>query len=135
MSGKLKNRTRRALTFNLTTKVAPVRHLFGRRTDHRDGTVSIADKRLVLPDSVTVLTGKHNLSTSLPDSAVSCPEVAAALARKDVEWIPDSKEAEPAAEIPPVLEAPPPVEASEAPAEEASTRVDTSSEPRARRRA
>lgn len=132
MSGKLKNRTRRALTFNLTTKVAPVRHLFGRRTDHRDGSVTIADKRLVLPESVTVLAGKNNLSASLPDSAVGCPEIAAAIARKDVEWIPDPKETEPAAEIPAVLEAPPAPEAS---TEEASTRVDTSSEPRARRRA
>lgn len=101
MSGKLKNRTRRALTFNLTTKVAPIRHLFDRRVEHKDGSVSTQKRRLVLPDSVTVLAGK--LSASLPDGVPHCPEVAAAIARRDVEWIPD----EPAAEAP----------AEEAPAE------------------
>lgn len=107
MSGKLKNRTRRALTFNLTTKVAPVRQLFDRRVEHKDGSTSVAQRRLVFPDSVTVLAGK--LSDSLPDGAPHCPEVAAAIARRDVEWVPD----EPASSSKPS-------DASESPAPEAA---------------
>lgn len=119
MSGKLKNRTRRALTFNLTTKVAPIRHLFDRRLEQKDGTVKTTQRRLVLPDSVTVLAGK--LSDSLPDGAPHCPEVAAAIARRDVEWIPDpEKVAEPEKPAEP---------------EKASTEDDGASSPRSRRRA
>lgn len=126
MSGKLKNRTRRALTFNLTTKVAPIRHLFDRRVEHKDGSVSTQKRRLVLPDSVTVLAGK--LSTSLPDGAPQCPEVAAAIARRDVEWIPD----EPAAEAPAEAPADGAPDAASSSTPEAS--ADETPAPRTRRR-
>lgn len=98
MPGKLQNLTRRAVVYNLTTKVAPVRHVFKRRTEHKDGTVRTVDRRLVLPDSVTVLAGK--LSESLPDGVARCPEVIAAIARHDVKWIPDAVVEEPGREAP-----------------------------------
>lgn len=134
MPGKLKNRTRRALVFNLTLKVAPVRQLFPRRVERKDGSVGIEDRRLVLPASVTVLAGK--LSASLPDGVPHCPEVSAAIARREVEWIPDAEPvstrvdtSEPAAPTPPEPAAPTDDAAHDAVEPDA---VETS--PRARRR-
>jgi hypothetical protein len=85
MPGKLHNKTRRALTLNLTTKVAPLRKLYDRRTANADGSTSIAPTRIVIPDSITVLAGK--CSGVLADGVAHCPEVAAAIARRDVAWI------------------------------------------------
>jgi hypothetical protein len=96
MSGKLKNLTRVAKTYNLTTKVAPVRHLFARREEAKDGTVRVKDRRLVIPDSVTICAGK--LSDSLPDGVPHCPDVAAAIARREVVWVPDEEIVEAKAE-------------------------------------
>lgn len=87
MSGKLKNRTRTAKVYNLTTKVAPVRHMFARRHEHRDGKVVINDRRLVLPDSITILGKKE--SDTLPDAVLGCPEIAGAIERRDLVWVPD----------------------------------------------
>lgn len=114
MPGKLKNRTRRALTFNLTTKVAPVRHVFKRRTEQKDGSVTVGDRRLILPDSVTILS--KGFSDSLPDGVPFCPEVAAAIARRDVEWIPDAS-----------------VKEQKAKAQVAEVAADDKAEPRSRR--
>ena len=91
MTGKLTNRTRTAQTYNLTNKVAPVRKIFERRTQTRDGVVSISDRRVVFPDSITILFGET--SKSLPDGVKHCPEVVAALARRDVVWVQDPVEA------------------------------------------
>lgn len=88
MAGKLKNRTRRAITLNLTTKVAPKRHVFSRVSESRDGSSAVTDRRLVLPDSITILAG--SVSSSLPDSVQHCPEVAGAIQRRDVIWIQDA---------------------------------------------
>lgn len=87
MTGKLENKTRRALTFNLTTAIAPVRHIFARREEQKDGKVRHVDKRVVLPASVTVLA--RGTSESLPDGAAGAPEIASAIARGDVRWMPD----------------------------------------------
>lgn len=91
MAGKLKNRTRRAITLNLTTKVAPKRHVFSRVSESRDGSSAVTDRRLVLPDSITILAG--SVSSSLPDSVQHCPEVAGAIQRRDVIWIQDAPSA------------------------------------------
>lgn len=127
MPGKLKNRTRLARTYNLTTKVAPVRHLFARREEHKDGTVKTHDRRLVLPDSVTVLGG--GFSDLLPDGAPHCPEVAAAIARREVEWVPEpEKKAEPKSEQPKAAESEP------TKVEPESEKAEAEGSPRARRK-
>lgn len=119
MTGKLKNRTRFQHTYNLSLKVAPLRKIY-----ERQGPNGVENRRIVLPDSVTVLAGVGTLSQSLPDGAKDCPEVAKAIARRDVFWVPDPvKVEEPSAEEAPKL----------APEPEPTTIND--GEPNARRRA
>lgn len=120
MTGKLKNRTRFSHTYNLSLKVAPLRKIY-----ERQGSNGVENRRIVLPDSVTVLAGVGTLSPSLPDGAKDCPEVAAAIKRRDVIWVPDPVEAPSAA---PNEEAP-----KLAPEPEPTTIND--GEPNARRRA
>jgi hypothetical protein len=96
MSGTLENRTRTAKTFNLTLAVAPLRREYARRTEGPDGQVRAAAKRLVHPDSITLLAGEKR--SGLPDQIVACPEVKAALARHELRWTPDPVKAEPAKE-------------------------------------
>lgn len=103
MSGKLTNRTRKALTFNLTTTVAPVRKVFDRMIEDREGSRKTVQRRVVFPDSITVLVGTP--TESLADGVQHCPEVAEAIKRRDVIWTKD-----------PVVEATPEPASTPAPA-------------------
>ncbi len=117
MSGKLRNRTRTAKVYNLTTKVAPVRHMFARRHEHRDGRVVISDRRIVIPDSITIRAKQE--SETLPDTVLGCPEIASAIERRDLVWVPDPETEKKAKRSKPEKKA------EEKPAAEASTQVDT----------
>jgi hypothetical protein len=86
-TGKLKNLTRRVFVANLSTQVAPVRHLFNRREEHSDGTWGSTEKRVVLPDSITILTGQE--SESLPVQVTKCPEIEAAINERRLKWTDD----------------------------------------------
>jgi len=78
----LENVSRTQKTFNLTARIAPLRRVHKRATTDRDGRTRIDDRRLVYPDSITILAGAT--SKDLPDSYEHAPEVAKAIARGDV---------------------------------------------------
>jgi hypothetical protein len=85
--GTLENRTRTAKTYNLTLAVAPLRREYARRVEGPDGKVRSDMKRLVHPDSITLLAGEKR--SKLPEQITACPEVAAAIARRELAWTPE----------------------------------------------
>lgn len=91
MAGKLKNLTRTARTYNLTTKVAPLRRMYPRATQLPDGGAAISDRRVVIPDSITILAGAT--SPVLEDGVLSCPEIAKAISKRDLLWLEEPKPA------------------------------------------
>jgi hypothetical protein len=87
MPGKLENLTRRARTFNLTTRIAPIRALFDRREDQKDGTAKVVSRRVVYPDSISLL-ARGSTADDLHDGVPLCPEVAKAITKGEVRWVP-----------------------------------------------
>lgn len=79
MTVKLTNTQRTQQTFNLTREFAPKRHLFKSSTLNKDGSVSFSDRRVVIPDSVTLLAGE---SREFVDGILTCPEIKNAIASK-----------------------------------------------------
>lgn len=92
--GTLENLTRTISVYNLTTAVAPIRKEFARVQTHKDGTATLTSKRVVFPDSITILAGEK--LSGLSDGVTSAPEIRAAIARKELRWIPDAAPATPA---------------------------------------
>lgn len=80
MSTKLVNTSRTALTFNLTREVSPIRRVYARTRVEKTGEVHLEDRRLVIPDSVTLLHGESR--GGFHPSVVRCPEVAALIAAR-----------------------------------------------------
>ena len=66
-------RPKKPLLLQLTRQVAPVRHLFDRVHQNKDGTATQESVRLVLPDSLSLQPGEER--KGLPDSVRSCPDV------------------------------------------------------------
>lgn len=78
---KLTNRTRTAKTYNLTVATAPHRMEVERRVDDREGNVRKETRRLMVPDSITLLAGETRI---VPTGYLSAPEIKAALQRREL---------------------------------------------------
>lgn len=81
MAVTLKNVTRapkKPLLLQLTRQVAPVRHVFDRVHQNKDGSATQEAVRLVLPDSISLQPGEER--KGLPDSVRNCPDVVKAVA-------------------------------------------------------
>ena len=80
MLTKLVNLSRTSLTFNLTREVAPLRCVYPRTRTEKTGETYREERRIVIPDSVTLLHGESR--GGFHPSVVRCPEVAALIAAK-----------------------------------------------------
>jgi len=80
VSTKLVNLSRTSLTFNLTREVAPLRRVYTRTRIEKTGETHREERRIVIPDSVTLLHGESR--GGFHPSVVRCPEVAALIAAK-----------------------------------------------------
>lgn len=82
------SKSRQIQVFNLTRDIAPRRMILERRTETSDGGFARHDKRIVVPDSITLLAGAR--LENLHPAVVRAPEVVAAIQRGSVIVVEDA---------------------------------------------